>query len=179
MSLVDELLDTARRLVATTTPSPTDADIRRAISTAYYAVFHRLIDVAVNHLLPTHSADQHAGLGRAFEHTKMRDVCQRIGNLAKQQNPRPLPPLARILGSVVPPELQKLAESFCHLQQLRSEADYDRVPPINSMTLRSAQDAIGEASDAFANWVTLETTSKPIAQAFLLLLLTGEPKNRT
>ena len=34
-----ELIDTCRKLV---TPPPSDADIRRAISTAYYALFHTL-----------------------------------------------------------------------------------------------------------------------------------------
>ena len=38
-----ELIDTCRKLApAAATPPPSEADLRRAISTAYYAVFHTL-----------------------------------------------------------------------------------------------------------------------------------------
>lgn len=51
MSLADELLDTARRLAAT---SPaTEGDLRCVISTAYYALFHRLIEESVSASFPT------------------------------------------------------------------------------------------------------------------------------
>jgi uncharacterized protein (UPF0332 family) len=44
MRLHDELLDTARFLLRRNQNRPTQADLRRSISTAYYALFHRLID---------------------------------------------------------------------------------------------------------------------------------------
>jgi len=175
MSLHDELLNTARSLVRV--PSPTDGDLRRAISTAYYALFHRLVDAAVNHLLPTHADDQRAGLGRAFEHTKMRDICQRVGTLAKQPNPTPNPPSARILGSKIPVELRNIAACFVELQQRRSEADYDRVSPLPN-SFKVAQDAIKQVETAFADWTQFEASEPVLAQAFLVLLLTGEPKAR-
>ena len=176
MSLHDELLATARALVGG--PHPSDADLRRGISTAYYALFHRLIDAAVHHFLPTHNPDQHAGFARVFEHAKMRDVCRVVAQSAKQPNPNPSPPVGRILGYPIPAELKQVADAFGNLQKLRFDADYNRVPPISTITLAAAEDAIGKVESAFADWNLLETNHRGVARAFLVLLLTGEPKGR-
>jgi hypothetical protein len=176
MSLHDELLNTANRLVSGT--APTEADIRRGISTAYYALFHRLIDAAATHLLPAHTPEQRAGLARVFEHSRMRDVCQRVLVLARQPNPNPMPGYARILGPLVPTELEQVAGDFRDLYLHRQEADYDRVPPINRVTLTEARNTVGRVSSALTNWTQLEARHPSIAPAFLVLLLTGEPKSR-
>ncbi len=180
MSLHDELLATARRLVAGAALPPTDADVRRAISTAYYALFHRLIDAAVAHLLPTHSDDQRAAIARVFEHIKIRAVCGRVVELALHPNSTSgaILSLVRVLGPVVPDELRRVAVALTSLYQRRQEADYDRNPVHNPITLASAQTAVGQVDSAFADWVALEAANRSIAQAFLVLLLTGEPKSR-
>ena len=177
MSLHDELLVTARRLA---TAPPTDADARRAVSTAYYALFHRLIDAAVMHLLAAHSADQRSVLARAFEHRTVKSVCSRVVDAARR--PGTVALLERALGvtiptAPVPPELVRVAEAFTALQQQRQDADYDR-NPANPFTLASAQDAITQVTSAFTDWSQLEAANPSIAQAFLVLLLTGEPKSR-
>lgn len=51
MSLHDELLDVARYLLRRNQSRPTQADLRRSVSTAYYALFHRLIDDCVTRLV--------------------------------------------------------------------------------------------------------------------------------
>ncbi len=48
-----------------------EASVRRAVSSAYYALFHLLVrDAVVN----WKHADQHARLARAFDHKRMRDA---------------------------------------------------------------------------------------------------------
>ena len=181
MSLHDELLATARRAVVGTAPPPTDADIRRAVSTAYYALFHRLIVAAVGHLLPAHTADQRSVLARAFEHRTVKSDCARVVEAFRKPGAAPL--LERVLGTTasaapVPPELVRVAGAFASLYQRRQEADYDRNPVHNPITLAGARTAVGQVDSAFADWVALEAANPPVAQAFLVLLLTGEPKSR-
>ena len=176
MSLHDDLLATARRLMAGTAPPPTDADSRRAISTAHYALFHRLIEAAVAHFLPSHSADSRAVLARAFEHRTVKSVCARV--IDANRKPGSVPLMERALGLSVPPELVRVAQAFTMLYQRRQEADYDRNPVHDPITLASAQSSITQAASAFTDWSQLEVANPAIAQAFLVLLLTGEPKPR-
>jgi uncharacterized protein (UPF0332 family) len=49
MSFAQDLLEQAQHLVDWDGANPKQASLRRAVSTAYYALFHLLIDEAVNH----------------------------------------------------------------------------------------------------------------------------------
>jgi uncharacterized protein (UPF0332 family) len=49
MSFAHDLLEQAEHLVNRDGATPKQASPRRAVSTAYYALFHLLIDEAVNH----------------------------------------------------------------------------------------------------------------------------------
>jgi hypothetical protein len=177
MTLYEELLDTARYLVRRNSNKPTDADMRRSVSTAYYALFHRLTDAAVSRLV--HDSERQAVLARAFEHARMRTVCQRIVEFHRQQQRRPptqpsiVAPLFSFLGTPIPPELIRIASVFESLQLLRHDADYNREAGI---TRQNARDALNWVEAAFADWAAIENT--PVAHAFLLLLLTGEPRGR-
>jgi len=62
-----------------------EANVRRAVSSAYYALFHLLIrDAIVN----WKHVDQHARLARAFDHRRMKDasraILKEIGKIAVQ-----------------------------------------------------------------------------------------------
>lgn len=118
MSLADGFLTTARYLARRNSNKPTGEDVRRCISTAYYALFHRLIDASVGRLLPT--PEQQAALARSFDHGRMKAVCQAVRK-------QPVPPLVSAhLGGAAPEALGRLAEAFETLQQARHRADYDR-----------------------------------------------------
>ena len=70
MGLADELLEDARHLAAKGASEQRTSCMRRAVSTAYYAVFHLLVaDFVENWPF----ADQRARLARMFDHKKMRD----------------------------------------------------------------------------------------------------------
>jgi len=47
MAFADDLLEQAYHLARRERKNPTQASLRRAVSTAYYALFHLLIDEAV------------------------------------------------------------------------------------------------------------------------------------
>ena len=72
MSYPWNLLDSA---VAISQVDPqTQANLRRAVSAAYYALFHFLIDEACGNWI---RPEQRGKLGRAFEHKQMSDASNR------------------------------------------------------------------------------------------------------
>ena len=68
MPFPDHLLEQARLLANLDKKRPRQASLRRAVSTAYYALFHLLTDAAVRNWK---KARQRALLARAFEHRGM------------------------------------------------------------------------------------------------------------
>ena len=48
MAFADDLLEQAYHLANKENDNPTQASLRRSVSTAYYALFHLLIDEAVS-----------------------------------------------------------------------------------------------------------------------------------
>jgi hypothetical protein len=160
MTLAEELLDTARHLVGRNRSRPTQADLRRAVSTAYYALFHLLVGDAVDRMATDETA--RAELARAFEHREMKKACQ--GVLTPPQ-PSPLPLL---FGGPVGAELSQLATAFIYLQDERHRADYDRGRHFDRADARGT---VAQAAKAFEAWAVARTT--PPAQAFLALLFFG------
>ena len=83
MGLADELLGDARYLAEKAIADRRKSHMRRAISTAYYAVFHLFVEDFVEHW---EFPGQRARLGRMFSHGTMR-----TGFTAKDKNnPRSL-----------------------------------------------------------------------------------------
>jgi hypothetical protein len=164
MSLHDELLDVARYLLRRNQSRPTQGDLRRSISTAYYALFHRLIDDGVARLAI--GASQPDALGRAFGHTDMKRLCQHLQK-------SPLPPQITPFFLAIPPELKNVAAAFIELQELRHEADYNRGRLFDKA---DAREALNRVEAAFRDWDQVRGT--PAAQVFLVLLLLGDRWNR-
>ena len=108
-----ELINTCRKLVA---PPLSDADTRRAISTAYYALFHTL--AASNAELfagqPSSSRSQHAWerAYRRLEHGRARN------NLGADRN-------------LLSPDGHNFVRLFAEAQGHRLEADYDPNAQLN------------------------------------------------
>jgi hypothetical protein len=122
---------------------------RRAVSTAYYAEFHLLIDEAVGMWAIER---QRAILARTFEHRKMKAVCEDILRVARS-------------GGALPIELQTVARNFVELQFHRESADYG-----NSM-LWSQNDvaaAVLLATESFAAWRAIRNDVS--AQDYILQL---------
>lgn len=71
MGLADELLEDARHLGAKGVAEKRPSCMRRAVSTAYYPVFHLLVEDFVENWP---FADQRVRLARMFDHKKMRDA---------------------------------------------------------------------------------------------------------
>src|ERR1035438_6221872 len=109
MSLADDLLAQAYHLLNKDGDAPIEASLRRAVSTAYYALFHLLVDDAVGNWGITR---QRSELARTFKHRLMKKVCERE--------------IRDFYAAKQPPEglqLKDVAQTFNQLQQKRETAD--------------------------------------------------------
>lgn len=114
MAYHDDLLRQALQLAHKEPKSPKQASLRRAVSTAYYALFHLLIDEAVTNW---NRVNLRASLGRAFDHGIMKAASNRI------QDTRQFPFTGE--DPRVVEALKAVANTFAQLQQKRHMADYD------------------------------------------------------
>ena len=122
MSLSLDLLEQAKHLAKKEPKRPKQASLRRAVSTAYYALFHFLIDKACSLIVSGTGADREAqrrSVARGFIHGNMKSVSEAF---SKTNSPNPWKNLS---GTPIPKDLEKIAATFVELQQARHEADYD------------------------------------------------------
>ncbi len=119
----DDLLVQAKRLATLDARKPKQSNLRRAISAAYYAAFHLLIDEACRVQIGAqhNQAPFRQVLGRAFAHGVMKEACKSFGGgTLKKGVAKGLP-----VGFTIPGEIRRLAEAFVELQEKRHIADYD------------------------------------------------------
>src|SRR5580658_2808224 len=82
MAYAEDLLELARHLALEPTGAR-QACLRRAVSTAYYALFHLLISEAT---LNWGRPELRSELGRFFEHGRMRSAC--LGKVRRDRRPQ-------------------------------------------------------------------------------------------
>lgn len=77
----EDLLEQAVRLAELDATRPKQANLRRAISSTYYALFHLLVDEACRVQVGAqhNQAPFRRVLGRAFVHTVMKEACKSFG----------------------------------------------------------------------------------------------------
>lgn len=152
MSFPEALLQLAIQLAEADSQDVGQARLRRAVSTAYYALFHLLISEAT---LNWNRPESRSRLGRAFEHGVMKTASH---NLAKRiaNNPE-----AASLA-----HLKAVAETFVMAHQKRVDADYDLAIEWTRTEVLNMLDSV---SRAFASWKTIR--EEPEAQDYLLSLL--------
>jgi hypothetical protein len=84
LALSDDLIVTARRLARANPNRPRQADLRRAVSTAYYAVFHALARQCADRFVGTgHNRSRPAWqqVYRALDHGFAKNACFQAANL--------------------------------------------------------------------------------------------------
>jgi uncharacterized protein (UPF0332 family) len=155
MAYQDELI-THAEFLATLADPPHQADMRRAVSAAYYALFHLLTSEAAGNWKNINQQDRFA---RMFDHGKMKSASSKISD----QKAPTAPALVAIFDN-----LKLVADNFVTLQQQRHSADYD-----NSKIWSRTQvfEAIIQAQDAMKAWMIIR--SDATAQDFLFDLLGG------
>lgn len=163
MPLPQDLLAQAKHLARLDANKPKQANLRRSVSSAYYALFHLLVHEAAHALAPRNAP---AGLSdrmqRAFAHEEMKQVCKSI------KEKKLSVPLEMLLPTGFSAEITSVAVAFHDLQDARHIADYD-VAQTHSKTDVLA--LIQKAEDAFGAWSKARVESPAEASVFLTALL--------
>ena len=159
MAIADDLLRLADHLAKPTAADPEQAWLRRSVSTAYYALFHLLVQEAAQRWQGSHAAQ--LGLERAFKHDQMKELSRGLskGSWKSWSSPQLL----------VPSELDRVAKAFISLQEARHQADYNNE---KNWTRTEVAAKLSDATAAFQNWVKIRES--PVAGEYLLSLLIGK-----
>jgi uncharacterized protein (UPF0332 family) len=145
----DHLFDQADRLIASQAGRPRQADIRRAISSAYYGLFHGIITAAADLFVGVTNRDEsrYGLVYRSVGHDRLRDLCKE----AKKQTP------ADRLKPYVPKngfgaDIGAFAQALLELQEKRHDADYNVMIRMNrsdaTLSIRTARAALARFANA-------------------------------
>jgi hypothetical protein len=162
MPLPQDLLEQARVLAQPTAGRgrPRQANLRRAVSTAYYAVFHLLSADAAAQASPSNPFGLRERVQRSLQHAAMKAAAN-----AFQSNSLPAR-FAPLIPGPVPPHLASVARGFVRLQEERHNADYDLADQFDR---NRVQDLIQEAERIFRDWDVVRNSDE--ARVFLAALM--------
>lgn len=159
MSIPAELLDQAENLIG----RGGQADLRRAVSSAYYALFHLVVQTSADLVSP--DPKFRALLARVPSHQEVKKACQLVQSSGGWQGR-----LKDAAGDVaIPAGLQLVCDVVVSLQQARHRADYDLAVPFTPTEARAYLQA---AKDAAGAWEQVCTDRN--ALLFLLLVQFGD-----
>jgi aminoglycoside phosphotransferase (APT) family kinase protein len=148
------MLDLADKLAAEEGRS-SSAVRRRAISTAYYAVFHAVVKICADSLLQPgatrdRTSDEYARVYRALEHGTLKNA------FAQEKSPLRSRQALRRIGELIVP-----------LRSARFIADYS--PPVtNVFTPRQGRDFVAQARKAVSELNGLDDEDRRVLAAWLL-----------
>jgi len=165
LTLHHDLLEQAQHLALREPRKPRQASLRRAISTAYYSLFHFLLHEATDLLFPSNPATLRQRASRAFTHSDARNVCEIFaGEKGGIKN---------LTSEPLEQQLREIAATFVELHEARHRADYDLME-----TLERAQAIgyVGQTRLAIAEWHAIKNS--PNANVFLAALLIHGRWNR-
>jgi len=145
-----ELIPTARRLARINPNRPRQADLKRAVSTAYYALFHTLAQDCADRLIgtgPRRNSPAWVQVYRALEHGFAKNACEGVSSLG------------------FPLEVRDFANTFRQLHDERHRADYD---PLARYTRAEVIILVSEAEQAVRS---LKAAPREDRSAFAALVL--------
>jgi uncharacterized protein (UPF0332 family) len=171
MSLAEELLEHARFLASLDEQTASQANIRRAISASYYAVFHLLSAAVAEQTSPDSPAGLRECTQRALSHSQMFNVAKAFS----QQGQKTVKSLPKgfVLPDPISAELASIASIFQELQEARHAADYDVLKEFDSV---DAISYVQEAEKVFKDWKTEKLSEN--APVFLAALIFGKDWNK-
>lgn len=162
MPLPDSLLAVARDLSALDPRRPRQASLRRAVSAAYYALFHLLAGEAARRMCGADARLRESAF-RDFTHSGVKSV---IADSLMPAANRPKR-LQELLGSAaLSPQLQDVCQAFSDSLAERERADYElgRYYRRSMVTL-----LLSQVERAFASWQAVRATEQ--GQHFMMALV--------
>ena len=147
-----DLVKTSRELAQVSRGRPREANLRRAVSTAYYAMFHCLAESCANLLVGGQGSErsQHAWnqAYRALDHGQARRRCRNQDIINR-----------------FPSEIQDFANLFVEMQAKRHSADY---APDATFTMPDVIQDIDSVEDAITRF---DSASRKDRRAFAVYVL--------
>ena len=172
MGLGRELADQARHL-AEREPR-TSANLRRAVSTAYYAIFHMLGEAMAERFAAGEALERfRPSFQRAVDHSTAKAAAAEFVALgesqrnAKKKERNDVPEVvATMEGVTVDDDLLQVVKALVALQQARHSADYDLG---SRFGMAEVMGFVFQAEGAFAAWERAK--ARPAADSFLATVL--------
>jgi hypothetical protein len=162
MPLPQDLLEQARFLAQREAGRgrPRQVSLRRAVSTAYYAVFHLLSAEAAAQASPSSPVGLRVRVQRSLQHAAMRQAASAFqsNNLPARIDP--------LINHPIPAALTSVARGFVRLQDERHKADYDLTDQFDRTTV---QGLVDDAEQVFRDWSSVKNTDE--ARVFLAALM--------
>lgn len=167
MSFSLDLLAQARTLIDSDPTRPRQATVRRAVSTAYHALFHFVGDESVKLLIGARHQDRPRRelARRAVTHRKLKEVCKEFLKPVPKPVLQPLWATHDVVGNQ---ELRTLCVAVLDLQELAHSADYDLQATIRKS---DAVDACDTADMVMAAWSQLQRRHREVALLFATVTL--------
>jgi hypothetical protein len=162
VALADDLLEQAKFLSRREVGRgrPRQASLRRAASTAYYAVFHLLAAEAAAQASPGSPRGLRDRIQRALAHETMKQAANafRSANLPRH--------VAAVAHDPLPQNIVEIASSFVLLQEARHKADYDLTEQFDRTRVQAL---VNDAERVFTLWDLVRDTDD--ARVFLSSLM--------
>ena len=156
-----ELLDEAERLAGALSIH-SEAARRRAISTAYYGLFHSFTEAGAC-LIAGPNASLQSHVARSYNHTLLRTVCDRLWRERLDA------PWNRLFQAPLSDEIKLVAAATVELQAARILADYDLAETI---TVSFAVECVRSARRAALAFAAIAVSDE--ARAFLIAILLSD-----
>jgi hypothetical protein len=159
----DHLLEQAERLLASPRPGPPrQADLRRSISTAYYALFNFILRAVADEFVGAgrRSSARYALLYRSIDHRALREVCVESARQRASNRYAPYVPEGGF-----DPNILTVAAAVVELQSRRHAADYN---PLTGFSAKDAELAVEAARRAVRRFGEADGEHR---RMFLTLLL--------
>jgi len=154
----ENLIKTANALAKRTPNRPLNSDSRRAVSSAYYAMFHCLCKFCADNFIGGvkngRTERAWAQAYRALNHGAAKNACKRCVEKLGQ-------------GAGFPPDIIHFADFFVTMQQERHDADYN---PLKRYSRQEVLALISSAQIAIGNFENADNRHK---KAFAALILFG------
>lgn len=104
---------------------PRNADLRRAVSAAYYALFHRVTIYTAERLVPDAPREHQLRLVRSLDHGAVAQICRLVVGRQGAPGTSHYGPVVDDLRSET--RLAAMCTTFLEAQQRRHQADYDHL----------------------------------------------------
>ena len=137
----DHLFAQSDQLLSGVAGAGRQADKRRAVSTAYYAVFHTVARAAAFQLVGGDAATpEYAAIYRAVSHLAIARLCEEVLKTTPKASYQPYWP-----ASGFDADMRAFAAEFPQLRKAREDADYD---PRLRLKIEEARDFVDRARRA-------------------------------